>query len=97
MRIRALVALCLVLGLPASPARAASPGQGQADLVFLGTLAPADGGAIRAQEETPSPDGSVAPDDPATEGSRGGWSYLAAGVLLALWLWLTMRRARRLR
>lgn len=54
-------------------------------------------GSASSPGETPSPEGTVAPDDPGTPGSKLGWPYLAAGVLLGLSLWLTMRRARRLR
>jgi glucose/arabinose dehydrogenase len=54
-------------------------------------------GSASSPEETPSPEGTVAPDDPGTAGSGYGLPYLAVGALLAIWLFLTMRRARRLR
>jgi glucose/arabinose dehydrogenase len=44
----------------------------------------------------PASEGTIAPDDPGPAGSRLGWPYLAVGVLLAISLLLTMRRARRL-
>jgi glucose/arabinose dehydrogenase len=54
-------------------------------------------GNASSTTETPSPEGTVAPDDPGTGGSGYGLPYLAVGALLAIWLFLTMRRARRLR
>ena len=54
-------------------------------------------GSASSPEETPSPEGTVAPQDPGTSGGGYGLPYLAVGALLAIWLFLTMRRARRLR
>jgi glucose/arabinose dehydrogenase len=54
-------------------------------------------GSTSSPQETPSPEGTVAPDDPGTSGGGYGLPYLAVGALLAIWLFLTMRRARRLR
>ena len=54
-------------------------------------------GSTSSPQETPSPEGTVGPDDPGTSGGGYGLPYLAIGALLAIWLFLTMRRARRLR